>query len=457
MAAKPILKKLNKAIDERKSQYVINELTSLVVETITEAAQEPLFYSLPFEHISNVVSKVEFGNEEEIRDPLKLLQTIIQKTNETHEHDAISLLNDIKIDNLPPLSIDDIIHLLSKFRKSELLIKLVELYEYDQRLLRVDYSQENIELKKEINRLKKELESAQQKTLQKFLPVTAKPIDFEENVFDACEKGKLDSVQYHFEVLHANKKTTCSRKLSNYGAFSGTTALHVAASYGHLPIVEYLCEIQNFNVETKTENGDTPLYVSCIGGHLDIVRYLCEIQKANAEAQNDDGLVPLHAACVFGHLSIVQFLCEVQKVNTEAQNNNGLVPLHTACQFGYLDIVRYLCEVQKVNTEAQNAEGFVPLHTACQYGQIAIVRYLCEVQKVNAERQNNYGYTPLHLACAYDSSVRDGNIPVVQYLCEVQKVNTNIKDNYGETPYVIAKTYIRTAIVKYLERIGVHK
>ena len=361
MSAKLIIKKLNKAINEKKSQDVINELTSILVETITEAAQEPLFYSLPFEHISKIVTKVEFGNEKEVSEPLLLLQTLIQKTSEFHGNKAISLLNKIKIEQLPPLSMDDIICLVSKFTKSELLVKLGELYEYDKSLLRVDYSQENSELKRKIAKLEKKLESVQKKTKEtkgkvpKFSPVTEKPKDYEADVFDACEKGKLDNVQYHFEVGRLNKNSSCDRVLSDGGYYVGATALHVAASYGHLPIVEYLCEVQKFNVEAKTENGVTPLFLSCISGHLDIVRYLCEVQKANPEAQNKNGFVPLHYACM----------------------------------------------------------------------------------------------------CS--SSSREGNVPVVRYLCEVQKVNTSIKGRFEKTPYQSAKIRNNTAIVEYLESIGVNE
>ena len=115
MSTKSIIKRLNKSINEKKSSDSIKGYTDILIETITDAAKEPLFYSLPFEHISNIIKRIEFNNENQISEPLLLLQTLIEKTSEFHEKESVLLLNDIKIDQLPKLTIDDIIIILTIF------------------------------------------------------------------------------------------------------------------------------------------------------------------------------------------------------------------------------------------------------------------------------------------------------------------------------------------------------
>ena len=139
MQTRSIIKKLNKVIVEKESQDEINNITDLIVEKITEAANEPLFYSLPFEQISNIIKKVEFSNEDKVKEPFILLQTLIQRTSEVHEKEAVLLLNAIKVDKLPHLTLDDTIDIVSKFTKCEILTKLGKLNTEEKSLLEPDY------------------------------------------------------------------------------------------------------------------------------------------------------------------------------------------------------------------------------------------------------------------------------------------------------------------------------
>ena len=278
-------------------------------------AKEPLFYSLPFEQISKIIKKVEFSNEDEVNDPLILLQTLIEKTSEVYEKEAVLLLNDIKVSNLPQPTLEDIIGIVSKFTKSEILTKLGELYKEEKSLPKLDYEYINKKYE-EINKRYQELKS---KITNKFFHVTEKPSDYEVDIFKACEKGKLDNVQYHFEILHSDKEATCERAFPGENQpTKGLTALHISAAYGQLDIVKYLCEIQKVNTEAKDEYIRTPFYITCKNGQLDVVKYLFEIAKVNPETKDKDGSTPLHFASQKGHLDVVKYLFEIAKVNSEA-------------------------------------------------------------------------------------------------------------------------------------------
>ena len=157
MTTKLIIQKLHKAI-KSKNEDNIKLTEDILAETITEASNEPYFYSLPIDQLSEVINKVDFSNDDEIKEPIQLLQTLIRKTSEYHDKESVLLLSTIKVENLPSLSIDDIICLISNFTGSELLIKLSELYYEEKSLLRPDYSHTISELTNEIHNLKQEIE-----------------------------------------------------------------------------------------------------------------------------------------------------------------------------------------------------------------------------------------------------------------------------------------------------------
>ena len=79
MKAKSLIQKILKAINGNKSEEIIKELVELLIDEIKEAAEEPLFYSLPFDQISLIIQKANYIDKEEISNPVQLLQTIIQK------------------------------------------------------------------------------------------------------------------------------------------------------------------------------------------------------------------------------------------------------------------------------------------------------------------------------------------------------------------------------------------
>lgn len=54
---------------------------------------------------------------------------------------------------------------------------------------------------------------------------------------------------------------------------NGTTALHVACRWGHLPVIEELVT-KGCDVNHETSRGMTPLLEACRGGHMNVVQYL---------------------------------------------------------------------------------------------------------------------------------------------------------------------------------------
>ena len=88
----------------------------------------------------------------------------------------------------------------------------------------------------------------------------------------------------------------------------GTTPLHLAASEGHLSIVDYYVS-RLTNVFPKDARGLTPLHRAVILGQLAVVDYFVsrmdEINTANGTF--DEGSTPLYFAIIGKHLDIPYF------------------------------------------------------------------------------------------------------------------------------------------------------
>ena len=76
---------------------------------------------------------------------------------------------------------------------------------------------------------------------------------------------------------------------------SGNSFIHYACNYGILPIVEYLIETKNVDVNMKGSHLRTPLHYACENGFLQIVEYLIS-KGADIEAKVLDDYTPLHIA-----------------------------------------------------------------------------------------------------------------------------------------------------------------
>ena len=130
-----------------------------------------------------------------------------------------------------------------------------------------------------------------------------------------------------------------------------TTALHRAARYGCLHIVQYLHEECNCNVYTTDSDGNTSLHDAAGGGHLDVVQYLHIKCNCNINTINRNGATPLHRAAASGHLNVVQYLlgCGADAIATD---NNGATPLQHACRNNdgnhNVPVIKYLLSIPAV-------------------------------------------------------------------------------------------------------------
>jgi ankyrin repeat protein len=140
----------------------------------------------------------------------------------------------------------------------------------------------------------------------------------------------------------------------------GFTALHYAAFYGYIEIVNLLLA-RNADVNAKTDAGDTPLDYAASRGYKDIVELLLT-NKASVDARNRAGCTPLYYAATNGRIEEVRILLAA-KANVNAKTVRGYSVLTGAASYGRDDIVRLLID-NGANVNAADFDGGTPVYWA---------------------------------------------------------------------------------------------
>ena len=254
-----------------------------------------------------------------------------------------------------------------------------------------------------------------------------------ENVIDTIVTWSRRSGAVHFDFsLHINERDERTGRTALFSAVMsgngkivrnfltegaklkahGTTALHVAAEYGHEEMLQMLLENtaedsdSDYDAETKKidpENGtretyiqtllrffdtegDTPLHKAAKHGHLDVVRILVD-NAANTEAITyDSGFTALHLAATEGHVAVVKLLLQ-NGASPYTGAKNGAKPLQLAVYGDHKDVVRALLDFdyKRLGFNANNTEMAGLIETAAKNGQDAIVNTLLGYMSVFEE------------------------------------------------------------------------
>ena len=288
-----------------------------------------------------------------------------------------------------------------------------------------------------------------------FVPISQKPFDFDDNLFSACMKGKLSSVQWLIEREGVDKNMK-----SNHDELINCSPIHVATQSGSLSIVDYLIQVQKVDPNIKMGDDKTPLHIACIHDHFPIIEYLMS-KGASLSMKDRYANTPLHYACEKGHIETVKFLISKQEINLDIKGDHGKTPLQCACEKDNLEVADFLI------SKGATMLHFVPivsnpcnydmstdskdLFMACKYGFISKVMYLCEKENVNVMIKDSKGNYPIHIASEY------GFVSIIQYFIEKRKVDPNIVGNKNKTPLHYAAENGHIQIIEWLIKHGANK
>ena len=213
----------------------------------------------------------------------------------------------------------------------------------------------------------------------------------------AIAKGQTDILKYFVEKFGVNEhayylsSSFSSTLVSKISKKIEVSALHVACTHGHLPVVKYLVEQlkldpgQKCCIECGTTS--TPLSSACSTGRLDIVQYLLlhtvsyRYSKLTSE---------LGGACYGCHPNVVEYLIHNHNVDPNYDDDYFKhSPLQLAISGGSeksenkedslaskaLEVLEILVS-SGINLNKKNYLGDAALHTACKLEQSKFVQFL---------------------------------------------------------------------------------
>ena len=172
----------------------------------------------------------------------------------------------------------------------------------------------------------------------------------------------------------------------------GSTALHCAISHGHYRIVERLLSA-NANVGIRNRWGQTPLHLAVRQANDNMVNLL--LRGDSRTTTDDEGNTAIHVAVIGGKMEIVKSLLAA-KLDVGVRNNKGETALHQAASLGFESLVKLLLTVPQDIEEVDKNERSA-LHLAVAGGFANTVDLLL-LNNADSMKRDYDGNTALHLA-----------------------------------------------------------
>ncbi|KAG2419123.1 hypothetical protein HFD88_002227 [Aspergillus terreus] len=253
----------------------------------------------------------------------------------------------------------------------------------------------------------------------------------------AIQHKALDIVQLLYEY-----------HVQGYVGEHGDTEIHVAASFGHLPILEFIWHQQQGdsgqrgNLHRSNLSGQTPLHHAAASGSLDCVRFLLH-EGADVNASADHGMTPLHCAAkrprgreiaellleagaqadavtsegesaiftaIASHSDVISVLLRAGASLSPRKRYNETVA-HLVAYHGPLSLLPVLMDAG-VEMTARSTTSSTILHRAAEAGHLDTIQWILQHTGLAADEANDYGWTPLHFA------VTGNHLSTVKFLVE---------------------------------------
>ncbi|XP_066453854.1 CARD- and ANK-domain containing inflammasome adapter protein-like [Eleutherodactylus coqui] len=179
-------------------------------------------------------------------------------------------------------------------------------------------------------------------------------------VFDAVMKGDLSLLESILKGSDVNAVNS-----------SGETLLHVAASNGHVPVIEFLLS-KGAKVDAKDKKRMTPLHRAAENGHVEAVSVLLQA-GANMYSLDNDSQSPLHLAAQNNHHHVVKLFLQEEEKRYKNRSNF----LHMEASKNNSRLVELLLE-NGANVDSLDEKKHTALYHAVSGGHEATVKVLLE-------------------------------------------------------------------------------
>ena len=231
--------------------------------------------------------------------------------------------------------------------------------------------------------------------------------------------------------------------------------------YNRLDVAKSILNIDNFHINSITNDGYTYLIIYCKIRNNDsdnakdkqynVVKLLLDNgAMEHIDYQDYGGNTALHYAVIGKNTKLVKLLLD-KGANVNIINNLEHTPLISSilCKYDNTEIVKLLLD-KGANINRKDSDGITALHHASSLEYIGIIELLIE-NGADVNIKNNNGQTVLmHIVSNRNSNK---NIPIVELVLQ-KDANIDIKDNRGMTALMYAVYQENTEIVKLLLKYG---
>ncbi|XP_057851606.1 uncharacterized protein LOC131061792 [Cryptomeria japonica] len=227
------------------------------------------------------------------------------------------------------------------------------------------------------------------------------------------------------------------------------TALHIAASNGHVSFVMKLVEIFKADIEVGhqflgavNKEGNTALHDAAQGGHESVVELLLKEDCNLAQVKNCHGETALFKAAEEGHTRIVNKLLHFMP-DEGYTRTDGQTPLHRAVFRQHKDVIEKLLQRPGI-TRIADEHGRTPLHIA------ALIPAVLPISQLKLKRISQIGEILLKhdgdLCCRVDKkgqtalhiAAKEGNAYLVEKILQHNNLCIEMVDNDGRNALHLA-------------------
>ncbi|PKK46774.1 hypothetical protein CI102_7418 [Trichoderma harzianum] len=188
---------------------------------------------------------------------------------------------------------------------------------------------------------------------------------------------------------------------------------------------------------TRSVNNDgaTPLHLAASNGHLGIVDWISKRPDLDLNRQDKSGCTCVERAAKAGHAEVVSLLLDNPNMTVDWNSNQRSNPLCLAAEYGHEATVRVILERHghRISVNSQAAYGITALTFSVLRGRMAITDLLIQQKGVNVNAEDHLGNSTLHMAavCIADKTM-------VQLLLEHPATDANLGNCKKTTPLIKA-------------------
>ncbi|CAG8419034.1 unnamed protein product [Penicillium salamii] len=265
------------------------------------------------------------------------------------------------------------------------------------------------------------------------------------------DNGAIHGAARYGHVKMAELLLRQRRDLLHSRGFNGRTPFSMAAEEGQLAMCEFLAE-EGADITTMDQDENQPIHLAAAFGHLPIVESLLRMNQDLLNARGNLGQTALFQALMYSTSTVGDYLLFQKNADTSIVDRNSATILHAAAHRGHIKASKYILQTHPEIIDYKDIKGHTALAIASTFGYSDFVIDLLN-EGADATLKNQSGRTPLHIACCngYLEITRLLSGPQAKYRSRNSQIAyIGANDNDGDTALIDAITESHTSIALHL-------